>query len=142
MNAVDRISRYFDIPSELSASVTSSPPPAAWPSTSTTPLVVVERVAVKASAEQGVADGVSLTFDPGERVALVGRFGSGKSALAMSLLKFAEPNAGRILVDGINITNIDTQILRRRIVSPPPYRLRLITLIGILLDAHIPGCCE
>lgn len=142
MNAVDRMSQYFDLPPEPSASSTSVTPPAAWPSSSTTPLAIVEGLTVKANAEQDLADGLSLSFDSGERVALVGRFGSGKSALAMSFLRFAEPLSGRILVDGISIANIDLQILRSRIVGSTIQLPVLTDTHQSFIVTHISGCRE
>jgi ATP-binding cassette subfamily B protein len=56
----------------------------------------------------------SLTVRPGERVALVGPSGAGKSTLFRLLLRFYDPQAGRILFDGVDLKNADLAELRAR----------------------------
>lgn len=58
---------------------------------------------------------VSFTMEPGQTVALVGRSGSGKSTLASLLLRFYDPGAGEILIDGEPIKNVSLVSLRRNI---------------------------
>ncbi|WP_052121726.1 thiol reductant ABC exporter subunit CydD, partial [Inquilinus limosus] len=59
--------------------------------------------------------GVSLRIAPGDHIALVGMSGAGKSTLLSLLLGFRRPDAGRVLVDGIDLAEIDPEALRRRI---------------------------
>ena len=63
----------------------------------------------------GGLDRVSLTIRPGEKVGLVGRSGSGKSTLVKLLLRFYDPEGGRILIDGQDITRVTQDSLRSRI---------------------------
>ena len=63
----------------------------------------------------GGLDGVSLRVAPGEKVGLVGRSGAGKSTLVKLLLRFYEPEAGRIVIDGQDIADVTQESLRRRI---------------------------
>ncbi len=63
----------------------------------------------------GGLDRVSLTIRPGEKIGLVGRSGSGKSTLVKLLLRFYDPEAGRILIDGQDITRVTQESLRRHI---------------------------
>jgi len=58
---------------------------------------------------------VSLDIDAGERVAFVGRSGTGKTTLVGLLLRFYRPTAGRILLDGSDIDKLDLTWLRRQI---------------------------
>ena len=62
-----------------------------------------------------VLKGVSLRIRPGERVAVLGRVGSGKSTFAKLILQLYRPTSGSILVDGIDLRQIDPAELRRNI---------------------------
>ncbi|KAF9231441.1 hypothetical protein BU15DRAFT_90912 [Melanogaster broomeanus] len=108
LNSVERVVEYLGIPQEPPSVVESSRPPAYWPSsTSSTPLVSVENLVLKYSKElPPVIHNISFALNANERVGLLGRTGSGKSTLAMSLLRFVEPAAGRIMIDGIDISQI------------------------------------
>jgi ATP-binding cassette, subfamily B, bacterial len=59
--------------------------------------------------------GVSLRVDAGQTVALVGGTGGGKSTLLRLLLRFIDPEGGRIRFDGADIAELDPAALRRRI---------------------------
>ncbi|MDQ7967860.1 ABC transporter transmembrane domain-containing protein [Pseudomonas plecoglossicida] len=59
-------------------------------------------------------DGLSLTIEPGQTVALVGPSGAGKSTLFDLLLRFYDPQQGRILLDGQPVTACDPDQLRRQ----------------------------
>ncbi len=62
-----------------------------------------------------VLNNVSFTISAGERVALVGASGAGKSTIANLLLRFYQPQSGMILIDGLEIEKYQRQSLRRRI---------------------------
>src|SRR6201999_1744963 len=58
--------------------------------------------------------GFSLAVKPGERVALVGPSGAGKSTVFRLLLRFYDPQAGRVLVDGVDVRDADPVEVRAR----------------------------
>jgi len=62
---------------------------------------------------------VSLTIQPGEKVGIIGRSGSGKSSLAKLLVGFYQPNSGNVLIDGIDARQIDVHDLRHNIGYAP-----------------------
>ena len=62
---------------------------------------------------------LSLTIDPGERVALVGPSGAGKSTLFALLLRFYDPASGRILLDGADIRHCQPADARSAIAVVP-----------------------
>eukprot|EP00667_Euglena_gracilis_P004984 EG_transcript_5015 len=72
--------------------------------------------------ETPVVAGLSLHIPAGAKVALVGRSGSGKTTLAMMLLKLYRPTAGQLLLDGHDVSTLDTEWLRSQIgyVSQDP----------------------
>jgi ATP-binding cassette subfamily B protein len=64
-------------------------------------------------------DDFSLTVAPGETVALVGPSGAGKSTVFQLLLRFHDPDAGRITVDGVDLRDVDPAALRRQVALVP-----------------------
>lgn len=63
----------------------------------------------------GGIDRISLTVRPGEKIGLVGRSGAGKSTLVKLILRFYDPDSGRILIDGQDIALVTQDSLRARI---------------------------
>ncbi len=69
--------------------------------------------------EQAALSQLDLHIQPGETVALVGPSGAGKSTLFQLLLRFYDPQQGRILFDGVDLTQADPNELRARIGIVP-----------------------
>jgi ATP-binding cassette subfamily B protein len=64
-------------------------------------------------------DGLSVRVQPGERVALVGPSGAGKSTLFALLLRFYDPQAGRVLLDGVDLAHCPAQQVRSAFALVP-----------------------
>jgi ATP-binding cassette, subfamily B, bacterial HlyB/CyaB len=62
-----------------------------------------------------VLSGINIDVRPGELLGIVGRSGSGKSTLTKLVQRLYSPEAGRVMVDGIDISLIDAAQLRRQI---------------------------
>ncbi|NNF73146.1 MAG: ABC transporter ATP-binding protein [Rhodobacteraceae bacterium] len=62
----------------------------------------------------GIAD-IDLVIEPGEKIGLIGRSGAGKSTLVKLLLRFYDPDGGRIEIDGQDITKVTQDSLRQTI---------------------------
>ncbi|MBK6601093.1 MAG: ATP-binding cassette domain-containing protein [Betaproteobacteria bacterium] len=64
-------------------------------------------------------DGLSLDVAVGESLALVGPSGAGKTTVFQLLLRFYDPQAGTVLVDGVDVRDADPSAVRRRIAVVP-----------------------
>ncbi len=62
---------------------------------------------------------IDLRILPGQTVALVGETGAGKSTLAKLIARFYDPQRGRILIDGIDVRELDSNALRSRLGIVP-----------------------
>lgn len=69
--------------------------------------------------DQAALDHFNLHVRPGETVALVGPSGAGKSTVLSMLLRFHDPAAGRICVDGIDVRDVDPAALRAQLALVP-----------------------
>ena len=81
--------------------------------------VVFEHVGFDYEPGRTALDDVSLRIPPGTTLAVVGRSGSGKSTLARLLLRFYDPDRGRILIDGQDIRHCSPASVRRAIGVVP-----------------------
>jgi ATP-binding cassette subfamily B protein len=77
------------------------------------------RFAYPTRPEHRALDGLSFAVRPGERVALVGPSGAGKSTVFALLARFYDPQAGRVLVDGVDVRLADPVALRERLALVP-----------------------
>jgi len=66
-------------------------------------------------SEHSALKNISFSIKPGEKIAIIGRIGSGKSTISKLLLHLYEPQSGTILLDGIDIKQIDPADLRKNI---------------------------
>ncbi len=109
--------------SELLATTPSIAPPA-----SPLPLPLPARGAVSFEnvgfsyplrPERRAVDGLDLQVQPGEKLALVGPSGAGKTTVFQLLLRFYDPQSGRIRFDGVDITAAEPSAVRQRIGLVP-----------------------
>ena len=79
--------------------------------------IVFEHVTFSYIRGVKVLDDFSLTIEKGKRTALVGKTGVGKTTLISLLMRFYEPDSGRILIDGVDIREIPKSRLRSMITT-------------------------
>lgn len=73
-----------------------------------------ENVSFHYGKKGGILDDFSLSVQPGERIGIVGPSGAGKSTLVNLLLRFYDVEAGRILIDGLDVRDVTQQSLRQQ----------------------------
>ncbi|PAV80624.1 hypothetical protein WR25_12645 [Diploscapter pachys] len=110
MGSVERIAEYVDeAPKERCRGNLQFPKDANG-------RVVFQNVSLRYGRNLPLAlEGISLSIDPGQRVAILGRTGSGKSSLFQALLRMVPIERGSILIDGSDINSYSITSLRRRI---------------------------
>ncbi len=81
-----------------------------------------EQVSFGYDASQPILKKIDLHVAPGQKIAIVGPTGAGKSTLVSLLPRFYDPQSGRIKIDGVNISEFQLKSLRRQIamVLQPP----------------------
>lgn len=81
--------------------------------------IEVNNVTFRYGNRKPALEGVSFTIPKGQKVALVGASGSGKSTIAKLLLKYYEPESGEITIDGVDINEYQNSSVRRAISYVP-----------------------
>ena len=81
--------------------------------------VVFDNVQFSYTPQRKILDGISFSVPAGKTVAIVGASGGGKSTLSRLLFRFYEPQSGRILIDGQNISEVKQTSLRAAIGMVP-----------------------
>ncbi len=109
MASSERIFRLLDEPVE----VDDPPAPVVVPTVRGE--IEFRRVWFAYEADDWVLRDVSFRVRPGERVALVGPTGAGKSSIINLLLRFYDPQRGQVLVDGVDVRAWRQQDLRRQL---------------------------
>ena len=117
--AGQRMSELLDHPVSQSPAATVAGPPVDVVSVAKAGLVL-DDVSFRYPSERPAAlDRVSFRIAPATTVALLGPSGSGKSTIAHLVLRFIEPDAGRLLVGGHPLTAFDADTWRRQVAWLP-----------------------
>ncbi|MCX7703131.1 MAG: ABC transporter ATP-binding protein/permease, partial [Planctomycetota bacterium] len=95
--------------------------------------IVFEDVWFTYNSGEPALKGISFTVKPGESLAIVGASGSGKSTILNLILRFYDPQKGRILIDGIDIKQIKRRSLLRHlaVVTQEPFLFNTTVLENI-----------
>ncbi|TPJ43826.1 ABC transporter transmembrane domain-containing protein [Mesorhizobium sp. B2-7-1] len=72
-----------------------------------------------ARPDRAAVHGLSFEVKPGETVAIVGPSGAGKSTVFSLILRFYDPESGRVVIDGVDVREADPAAIRQRIAIVP-----------------------
>lgn len=149
-----RVKEYTEIQQEEQEEPTAiankkDQPPAHWPKAGH---VEFSNVTAKYYDGPNILQNINFTINPGERVGIVGRTGSGKSTLGLTLLRFTELVSGRVAIDGVDISKIPLNRLRTSIALIPQDPILFSgdvqsnldpfgELDGAELQAALSACC-
>ena len=109
MASSERIFRLLDEPSRIHAPTRAGVPSAAAGS------IEFQDVWLSYTPGEPVLRGISLRVAPGEKIALVGPTGHGKTSIVSALCRFYDVERGRILVDGLDVREWDKSALRQHL---------------------------
>lgn len=118
MNSTERLIHYGEnLPQEAPQRIESAAPPPEWPQHGG---VQLNDVWLRYRPNlPDVLKGVTMDISGGQKVGIVGRTGAGKSSIMTVLLRLSEITGGSIMIDGIDISKIGLEDLRRRIAILP-----------------------
>ncbi len=112
--AVERVSDILREPIEIKDAITEKfTPQLAHPDQGSSGEIRFEHVWFAYKDDDYVIQDLDFTIRPGEKIALVGPTGAGKSTIVRLLCRLYEPTKGRVLIDGVDIRNLPQQQLRR-----------------------------
>ncbi|HEX6144878.1 MAG TPA: ABC transporter transmembrane domain-containing protein, partial [Geminicoccaceae bacterium] len=114
--AAERLFELLETPAEIEAPSDPTPLPARLRGTLALSGV---RFAYPARPDHPVLHGIDLEVRPGETVALVGPSGAGKSSVFQLLMRFYDPTAGSVRLDGIDLRELAPEALRARVGLVP-----------------------
>ncbi|GBF62869.1 ABC transporter [Trichophyton mentagrophytes] len=117
LGAINRVRSYSQDVKDENLPNENGSVPGKWPESGT---IAFNDVSASYDSSLGpVLKGVNLAIKAGEKVAICGRTGSGKSSLVSCLLRMLEMDSGTILIDGTDISTIPRQQVRSRLNTLP-----------------------
>ncbi|KAJ2991332.1 ATP-binding cassette sub- C member 8, partial [Globomyces sp. JEL0801] len=117
-NSIERLLHYtLDLPKEPPVLLPTDPKES-WPTNGT---VQIENLSISypSKPDHLVIKNLSLNVEPGQNIGVVGRTGSGKSTLVSSLFRIINDYTGKIIIDGIEISQLGLNTLRRGLYMIP-----------------------
>ncbi|KAH7025269.1 ABC transporter [Microdochium trichocladiopsis] len=149
LGAIARVSRFSKVMDKDEAAGTTpraAPQDPKWPAAG----VIEVRDIVASYPSSGVClDKISFTVNPGQKIAVCGRTGSGKSSLVLCLLGMMDTDTGSVVIDGVDIATLPRDYVPTRVVACPQEAhimhdtiRRNVDPLGVADDAKIRDVLE
>jgi ATP-binding cassette subfamily B multidrug efflux pump len=144
LTAVERIGELLEQSVEIRdrpAALAPAPTPTGIGAGAPSGEVVFENVSFAYRPDEPILSDLSFRISPGEHVALVGPTGSGKTTVIRLLCRLYEPQAGRILLDGVDIRDLSQARLRQQlgVVLQDTFLFSGSVADNLRLDVDIPS---
>ncbi|KAJ0283939.1 hypothetical protein COL940_004326 [Colletotrichum noveboracense] len=141
IGAVSRIREFAnETPSEERELGSNGAPPAGWPLKGA---IKFENVTARYAADAAATlKSLSLDIFPGQRIAVCGSSGSGKTSLVLSLLQMIEVTDGRIFIDGIDLSTLERSAVRSHVNVIPQEPFFMPGTVRFNLDPHSRASSE
>ncbi|GJN77161.1 hypothetical protein PLIIFM63780_000650 [Purpureocillium lilacinum] len=117
LGAINRIRSFVKTVKDENVATEIEEVPEEWPQHGAISFTNVS-ASYETSSEPVLKD-ISFSIQPGEKIAICGRTGSGKSSLVSAILRMLEIDSGTISIDGVDVSTISRQEIRRRLITLP-----------------------
>ncbi len=104
--------------------------------------VKFEDVWFRYTESRWVLQGLDFEIRPGEKVAVVGPTGTGKSTMADIIMRFYDPSRGNVFIDGVNLRDIELKSYRRQIGVVPQDPVLMKGTLAYNIGYGYPGVTE
>ncbi|KAL9595555.1 MAG: hypothetical protein Q9219_006375 [cf. Caloplaca sp. 3 TL-2023] len=133
IGAVSRVRNFSSTVATEDGPGEDGPVPKDWPAQGA---IEFRNVNASYDGARNVLKGLSLSVQPGEKIGICGRTGSGKSSLIMAIFRMIELKGGSINIDGVDISTIPRKEVRRRIIGLPQDVLLLNGTVRLNIDPY------
>ncbi|KAF3482809.1 uncharacterized protein GIQ15_02133 [Arthroderma uncinatum] len=106
-------------------------PPAVWPNRGE---IQFESVSASYDGVCMALSSITMRINPGEKISICGRTGSGKSSLILALLRLLDISAGRIIIDGVDLSTLPRHEVRSQIITIPQDQFTLAGSVRLNAD--------
>lgn len=133
IGAVSRVRNFSSTVATEDGPNENGTPPTDWPAQGA---IHFQDVCASYDGARDVLKDLTLSIQPGEKIGVCGRTGSGKSSLIMAIFRMVELKTGSITIDGVDISTIPRKEVRSRIIGLPQDVFLLNGTVRLNIDPY------